>query len=80
MIDFLVVGFGIAGATIAHELEKRNLSFHVVDSNKNQSATLSAGGIINPVTGRKYALQWNIEQLLQQAKTTYQELEEKLQI
>lgn len=80
MIDFLVVGFGIAGVTIAHELEKRNCSFHVVDSNTNQSATLSAGGIINPVTGRKYALQWNIEQLLQQAKTTYGELEEKLQI
>ncbi|MBK8681815.1 MAG: FAD-binding oxidoreductase [Bacteroidetes bacterium] len=80
MIDFLVVGFGIAGATIAHELEKRNLSFHIVDSSKIQSATLSAGGIINPVTGRKYALQWNIEQLLQQAKTTYKELEEKLQI
>lgn len=80
MIDFLVVGFGIAGATIAHELEKRNLSFHVVDTNTNQSATLSAGGIINPVTGRKYALQWNIEQLLQQAKTTYGELEGRLQI
>ncbi len=80
MIDFLVVGFGIAGVAVAHELEKRNLSFLVVDPGNNSEATTCAGGIINPVTGRKFALQWNIEQLLLRAKSTYGSLQETLQI
>ena len=59
MIDFLVVGFGIAGVSVTHNLELRKRSFHVIDAGTQTGASYSAGGIINPVTGRKYALQWN---------------------
>lgn len=79
MTDFLIVGFGITGACVALELEKRNITFHVADPMLHNSSTYIAGGIINPATGRKYTLQWNIENLLTAAEKTYLAFENILQ-
>ncbi|MFN3939328.1 MAG: NAD(P)/FAD-dependent oxidoreductase, partial [Chitinophagales bacterium] len=60
-------------------LEKNNMQFHVVDTLQPNSSTSVSGGIINPITGRKYALQWNIENLLTAAHHTYSAFESILQ-
>lgn len=74
--DFLIVGLGISGISVCWELEKLNLSYTVVDACFKNSSTYISGGLINPVTGRRYTLQWNIYELLSCAKKFYSELGE----
>ncbi|MFI5170981.1 MAG: NAD(P)/FAD-dependent oxidoreductase [Chitinophagales bacterium] len=78
MIDFLIIGGGFSGIAFSWELEKRKLPYKIADPLLNDSATLISGGLINPVTGRKYALQWNVEEILTIVKKEYALLEEKL--
>ncbi len=74
--EFLIVGQGIAGTHVAWFLEKAGRSFHIIDNAHAQSSTKIAGGLINPITGRRFVKSWRIEDLLPFAKTTYQEMEE----
>jgi glycine/D-amino acid oxidase-like deaminating enzyme len=73
---FLIVGGGIAGITLAHELSIRNIDFFVLDSGINHSSRIAAG-IINPVVFRRMALSWRIEELLPTAISFYQALEKE---
>jgi glycine oxidase len=76
MEAILIVGGGIAGISLAHELSSRNLDFFVLDSGINHSSRIAAG-IINPVVFRRMALSWRIEELLPKALTFYHELEKE---
>ncbi|MFZ1632478.1 MAG: FAD-dependent oxidoreductase [Chitinophagales bacterium] len=75
MIDFLIVGGGIAGINFAWQAEKQQHSYHLIDPFLFNSSTAVAAGLINPVTGRKFATQWNMETLIPLAEQTYAELE-----
>ena len=77
MIDYLIVGGGYSGIAFSWELEKRNISYKLADPFSKNSATYISGGLINPVTGRKYGLQWNIEELITLVKKEYGLLEDK---
>lgn len=77
MKDFLIVGLGFSGIAFSWELEKRNISYAVVDQGSNNSASQISGGLIHPVTGRKYQLQWNIQELTEIIKTEYDLLSQK---
>ncbi len=79
MIDFLIVGGGFSGITFSWELEKKNISYRLADPALFNSATSVSGGLINPVTGRRSALQWNIHELLTIVKNNYLQLENILQ-
>ena len=78
MIDFLIVGGGFSGIAFSWELEKRNINYKLADPGLFNSATAVSGGLINPITGRKSALQWNIGELLPLIKSNYLLLENKL--
>ncbi len=78
MIDFLIVGGGFSGIAFSWELEQRNISYTLVDPALFNSATTVSGGLINPVTGRRSSLQWNIDKLLPQIKNNYSKLEKIL--
>ena len=58
-------------------MEKRNISYAVVDPGSYISASQISGGLIHPVTGRKYQLQWNINELTEIIKSEYAALAEK---
>ena len=79
MIDFLIVGGGFSGIAFSWELEQKNISYKLADPVLFNSATAVSGGLINPVTGRKFSPQWNIENLLPLVKNNYLLLENKLQ-
>lgn len=79
MLDFLVVGQGLAGTLLAHFLEKQGQGFLVIDQFDPSAASQVAAGIMNPVTGRRYVKSWKIDQLLPFAKQTYRELEQTYQ-
>ena len=77
-VDYLIVGFGLAGVSFAEQLRKNNKSF-VVISSLEKSSSLVAGGMYNPVILKRFTLAWHADQQLKVAIPFYQELENYLQ-
>ncbi|MCC3151503.1 FAD-binding oxidoreductase [Hymenobacter sp. BT770] len=75
--DFLVVGHGIAGATLAYVLRQRGHHVLVYDPGQDNSASNVAAGLMNPVAGKRFALSWRAAELLPYAATFYRELEQR---
>lgn len=79
MKDYIIVGFGLAGVAIAHQLEKRKKSF-IVFENAESTASMVAGGVYNPVILKRFTLAWNAKEQLQTALEQYKELEDELNV
>ena len=79
-VDFLIIGQGISGTWLSYYLEKANKSCLVIDNNQPNSATRTAAGIINPVTGRRIVKTWMIDELLSFLVPAYQDLGKDLGI
>ncbi|MCP4443367.1 MAG: FAD-binding oxidoreductase [Aureispira sp.] len=80
MLDYIIVGQGIAGTLVSHYLLKANKNIVVVDNNFHQSSSKLAAGLVNPITGRRFVKSWRIDQLIPFAQSAYQELEQELGI
>ncbi len=78
MIDFLVVGQGLAGTLLTHALKDRGQRVLVVDDHHRQSSTAVAAGIMNPITGRRFVKSWMYDTLVDDACRCYRRLEERL--
>jgi glycine/D-amino acid oxidase-like deaminating enzyme len=78
IIDCLIIGQGICGTFLAHELEKAGLSFIVTDDPNRSGASSIAAGIINPITGRRLVRTWMIEELYPFALHAYKEIGDAL--
>ncbi len=72
--QFLVVGQGIGGTMVSYFLHQAGLDFVMIDPALPSNASRVAGGIINPVTGKKLARTWRIDDLHPFALQTYQAL------
>lgn len=70
---WLIVGQGIAGTALGLQLENSGQSFHIVDAGRNNTSSQVAGGIVNPVTPRRFTLTWNAIALLAEAMNFYEE-------
>ena len=77
--DYLIVGHGIAGATLAYELRRRGRTVLVLDAPNPGSASNVAAGLMNPVAGKRFALAWRAAELLPAALAFYRELEARFQ-
>lgn len=77
--DFLVVGHGITGATLAYVLRERGQRVLVYDPGQANSASNVAAGLMNPVAGKRFALTWQAAELLPFAATFYRALEQRYQ-
>lgn len=73
-VDYLLVGQGICGSFLSWYLQKAGLSFLVIDEQRPNTASLTASGIINPVTGRRIVKTWIIEEVMPFAKQAYDSL------
>jgi glycine oxidase len=78
--DFLIIGQGLAGTLLAYELMQSGNDVQVIDNQHFEAATAVAGGLINPITGRRIVKTEQIDELLPFAKATYQSLEKYLNI
>lgn len=78
MIDYLIVGSGLAGISFAETAMHHQKSILVVD-NQSQSSSLIAGGLYNPVILKRFSEVWQAQQQLVILDKFYQELESKLQ-
>ena len=77
MHDYIIVGQGIAGTMLAHFLLKYDKKLLIVDKQHQQSASMVAAGVVNPITGRHFIKSWRVDELIPFALSTYRELEEK---
>lgn len=79
MLDYIVVGLGLAGSTFCETLRQNNKSF-VVFNDQSQQASRVAGGLSNPVILKRFTLAWNANVLIPIANSFYQSLEKQLQL
>ncbi|MGB0896082.1 MAG: NAD(P)/FAD-dependent oxidoreductase [Flavobacteriaceae bacterium] len=58
MLDYLIVGFGLAGVSFSEQLLQHDKSF-VVLSEETKSSSVVAGGMYNPVILKRFTSPWN---------------------
>lgn len=73
MIDYLIIGQGLAGSLLAWELIQRGCKVVVVD-NGRENASQVAAGLINPITGMRFVKSTDVDTLLPAAKHRYSQL------
>lgn len=77
MLDYLVVGLGLAGISFCEHLEKENKSFKVI-SDDSQTSSMVAAGLYNPIVLKRFTLAWKANEQLNVAIPFYSALEQKL--
>ncbi|HEV2353282.1 MAG TPA: FAD-dependent oxidoreductase, partial [Puia sp.] len=77
-VDVLIIGQGICGTFFSRELERMRLSYQVIDDHRPFTASRTAAGVINPVTGRRLVKTWMIDELLPFVRQVYGQLGEGL--
>lgn len=77
MVDYIVVGLGLAGIAFCEMLEEHGKSFKVF-ADDSQKASQVAGGLYNPVILKRLTLAWKGREQQEQAKSFYTHLEQKL--
>ena len=76
-VDYIIVGFGLAGLALAEVLEQNQKSFVVFDD-CSQRASLVAASVYNPVILKRFTPVWDVQEQLQIALPFYRQLEAKL--
>lgn len=80
MKPYTVVGGGIAGLMTAWFLHKKNRLEAIYQPADSKGASSIAAGIINPITGKRFAKTWIADTLFPFAENTYNEIEHTLGI
>jgi len=80
IVDYIIVGQGIAGALLSYELYKAGKQFVVIDNANPKSASLTAAAILNPLAGKHWRLSPDASSTMDKAVNTYRGLEDLLQI
>tara|TARA_R110002073_G_scaffold220418_1_gene380539 strand:- start:20219 stop:21259 length:1041 start_codon:yes stop_codon:yes gene_type:complete len=75
-VDYIIVGFGLAGMAFASELETNSKSFVVFEDQSQQSSQVAAG-FYNPVVLKRFTSVWNAKAQLAIALPFYQKLATK---
>ena len=79
MIDYLIVGSGIAGICFAEIALQNNKSIFVFDNNSQNSSKI-AGGIYNPVILKRFSEVWNATEQVKYLNDFYPKIENRLNI
>lgn len=75
MLEFVIVGRGLAGAVLYEVLRERGVRARVIDVQRDGSASAAAAGVVNPVVLRRIVLSWRAPELLPIAERFYRSLE-----
>ena len=75
--DYIVVGQGLAGTLIVHDLLEKDKSVLIIDSILDASASRVAAGLINPISVRRCIPAFS-EEYIEKAFKRYLQLEKKL--
>jgi glycine/D-amino acid oxidase-like deaminating enzyme len=80
MKNFLIIGGGLAGITLAHQLQERKLSFTLIDNQPRYNSSKVAAGFWNPVVYKRLTESYNAAILLPYLREFYGKIEQKLDI
>lgn len=78
MIDYLIVGCGLAGISFAEEVLKHNKTILVLD-NDSQSSSKIAGGLYNPVILKRFSEVWEAQSQLVIMNAFYAQLQPRIE-
>lgn len=73
--DFIIVGQGLAGTSLAWQLHFRGATVLLIDRDDASTASKIAAGLITPITGQRFVKSWKFEELWQSALQFYQRVE-----
>lgn len=79
MLDYIIVGSGLAGIAFS-EIALQNNKTILVVNNQSQNSSRIAGGLYNPVILKRFSEVWQAEEQLELLYNFYANLEKKLQI
>ena len=77
MLDYLVVGLGLAGSTFCALLEEKGKTYHVFNDG-SQQASVVAGGLYNPVILKRFTMAWRAAEQMNISIPFYRQMEHKL--
>ncbi len=77
-IDFLVVGQGLAGTLLAHQLLEQRFRISIIDRYDGGSSSYVAAGLFNPITGKRFVKTWNADRLFSFMHRFYPTLQQRL--
>ncbi len=69
--DYMIVGQGIAGSTLAFMLRKKGKNVFIIDKFSANSSSQVAAGLVNPITGRRIVKSWMADEALPYAFQFY---------
>lgn len=78
MIDYLIVGSGLAGISFSEIALQNHKSIFVLDNNSQNSSKI-AGGLYNPVILKRFSEVWKAKEQIDLMTPFYADLEAKLQ-
>ncbi|APQ16845.1 NAD(P)/FAD-dependent oxidoreductase [Maribacter hydrothermalis] len=79
MVDYLVVGLGLAGTAFCETLRRNNKTF-IVFNDQSQTSSRVAGGLYNPVILKRFTLSWRADEQVKIASDFYKNLEQFLNV
>lgn len=77
-VDYIIVGFGLAGACLAVQLIRRGKQIAVFDTPDQNRASAVAAGIFNPITGKRIVKTWKADEIFSYLHTFYKSVENEL--
>ncbi len=75
MIDFLIIGQGLAGSILGWTLHQAGKSILIIDNGHKTSASQVGAGFMNYISGKRLTLTWEAPTLIPFAESFYQQLE-----
>jgi glycine/D-amino acid oxidase-like deaminating enzyme len=78
--DYIIVGQGLSGTLLSWELIREGATVLVIDEGRKYTASRTASGLINPVTGMRFVKTWLYDTLIQAAINTYSSIGHELAI
>ena len=79
MLDYVILGQGLAGSALALELLDRQKTICVINSTDPNCSSMVAAGLYNPITGRKMVRTWLADKLFPTLVSFYEKAQKKLQ-
>lgn len=76
--NVIVIGFGLAGLSVAKRLEEKNKKILII-AETGTNASKVAGGVFNPVVLKKFNLAWNSQELYENALPFYRDFQKQFQ-
>ena len=78
-INTIIVGQGLAGTALAWALHMRGQRILIIDRGDADSASRIAAGLVTPITGKRLAKSWRLDEFDPVAERFYRKVETRLQ-